>query len=109
MKTNYENMFKWEIEKAIFLQKVAVDLGMDVSGYGEVAVNPNSGYTYLWLEDYSFCLYMPINCDLIKEDVYALWSNPVTGEEIEMSLENETTLNDLENWVESLDKEIEVE
>lgn len=109
MKTNYENMGKWEIEKAIFLQKVAVDLGMDVSGYGEVAVNRNSGYTYLWLEDYSFCLYMPINCDLIKEDVYALWSNFKTGEEIEMSLENETTLNDLENWVESLDKEIEVE
>lgn len=109
MKTNYGNMCKWEIEKAIFLQKIAVDLGMDVSGYGEVAVNPNSGYTYIWLEDYQFSLYMPINCDLIKEDVCALWVNYETGEEIEYQLENETTLNDLENWVESLNKEIEVE
>ena len=102
MKTNYENMGKWETEKAIFLQKVAVDLGMDVSGYGEVAVNPNSGYTYLWLEDYQFTLYMPINCDLVKTDVWALWTNPEDDEEVEMQLEKSTTLNDLEEWANDL-------
>lgn len=47
METNYNKMCKWELEKAIFLQKTAVDLGMDLTGYGEVAVNKNSGYTYL--------------------------------------------------------------
>lgn len=109
MVINYEKMSKWQIEKAIFLQKIAVDLCMDVSGCGEVSVNTNSGYTYIWLEDYNFTLYMPINCKLIIQDVYALWTNPETGEEIEISLKNETTLNDLENWVEGLNKEIEVE
>lgn len=102
MKTNYENMCKWEIEKAIFLQKTAVDLGMDLTGYGEVAVNQNSGYTYLWLEDYSFTLYMPINCDLLKTDVWALWTNPEDGEEHETNLISDTTLNDLEQWAEKL-------
>jgi hypothetical protein len=104
MNVNYEKMGKWELEKAIFLQSVAVKLGMDVSGYGEVAVNPNSGYTYLWIEDYQFCLYMPINCDLVKSDVYAMWTSPEDGTEEEMSLEDGTTLNDLEEWAEELSK-----
>jgi hypothetical protein len=98
MTTNYDKMGKWELEKAIFLQKTAVDLGMDVSGYGEVAVNPNSGYTYLWLEDYNFCLYMPINCELKKSDVVCLYSDPEDGEEIEKELTEETTLEDLESF-----------
>ena len=102
MKTNYENMGKWELEKAVFLQKIAVDLGMDLTGYGEVSVNPNSGYTYLWLEDYSFTLYMPINCELVKTDVVALWSNPNDGEEIEMELEADTRLSDIEDWAQDL-------
>ena len=104
MNVNYEKMGKWELEKAIFLQSVAVKLGMDVSGYGEVAVNPNSGYTYLWLEDYNFCLYMPINCDLVKSDVLAMWTSPEDGTEEEKSLEDGTTLNDLEEWAEELSK-----
>ena len=101
---NYSNMGKWEMEKAIFLQSIAVQLGMDISGYGEVNVNQNSGYTYLWLEDYNFTLYMPINCDLVKSDVVALWTNPEDGEEISYDLSNTTTLRTLENWAESLDK-----
>lgn len=102
MKTNYEGMCKWELEKAIFLQKTAVDLGMDISGYGEADVNPNSGYTYLWLEDYQFTLYMPINCELKKTDIWALWTNPEDGEEVNMQLRNNTTLNTLEQWAEKL-------
>ena len=96
-------MCRWELEKAIFLQKTAVDLGMDLTGYGEVSVNPNSGYTYLWLEDYQFTLYMPVNCELKKTQVYALWSNPENGEEIEMPLKNKTTLSMLESWCQNLD------
>lgn len=104
MNTNYEKMGKWEMEKAIFLQKTAVDLGMDLTGYGEVAVNQNSGNTYLWLEDYSFTLYMPISCELIKQDICALWTNPNSGEELEFTLLNNTRLIDLENWAGKLDK-----
>jgi len=104
METKYDKMGRWEMEKAIFLQKIAVELGMDLTGYGEVAVNPNSGYTYLWMEDYNFALYLPINCDLKKTDVYALWTNPEDGEEIEIQLKKSTSLLDLENWTEKLDK-----
>ena len=108
MNTNYDKMGKWELEKAIFLQKTAVDLGMDVSGYGEVAVNQNSGYTYLWLEDYQFTLYMPINCDLKKSDIWALWTNPNDGEEIEYHLTSGTTLKTLEAWAEKLSKKYSI-
>jgi hypothetical protein len=98
MDIDYKNMGKWETEKAIYLQSIAVQLGMDVSSYGMVGVNPNSGYTYLWLEDHDFSLYMPINCDLVKSDVRALWTNPENGDEEEMDLEAGTTLQDIENW-----------
>ena len=108
MNTNYDKMCKWELEKAIFLQKTAVDLGIDVSGYGEVSVNPNSGYTYLWLEDYNFTLYMSISCELIKTDIWALWTNPEDGEEIEIALKKNTTLNTLETWAEGLSKKYAV-
>lgn len=102
METNYTGMCKWEMEKAIYLQSIAVKLGMDLTGYGEVSVNPNSGYTYLWLEDYQFTLYMPISCELKKTHVYALWTNPEDGEEVEMRLGNCTTLTMLEEWAEKL-------
>lgn len=106
MNTNYEKMCKWEIEKAIFLQSIAVQLGMNISGYGEIGVNPNSGYTYLWLEDYNFTLYMPISCELEKTEVSALWSNPKDGHEHEFDLKEDTTLNDLTEWADSLYRSI---
>lgn len=107
MTTNYDNMCKWELEKAIFLQKIAVDLGMDLTGYGEVAVNKSSGYVYLWLEDYSFTLYMPIACKLVKTDVYALWTSPEDGE-FEVQLNNNSTLNSIELWAQKLNNKMEV-
>jgi hypothetical protein len=76
---------------------------MDTSKYGEVAVNQNSGYTYLWLEDYNFSLYMPINCELVKTDITALWSCSDCGQEEEFSLNDSSTLQDIENEI----KEIE--
>lgn len=114
---NYENLNKmgsWERQKAMYLIRVAEDLGMDTEGYGELAVNENSGYTYLWLEDYYFTLYMPINCELQLSDVYALYSCPYNGEETETCLISDkkgiqtlTTLKDLEKWAEELSKESE--
>ena len=104
MELNNKNMCSWELQKAGFLISEAGKLGMNVSGYGFVDVNPNSGYTYIWLEDYNFTLYMPINCELVKTDIYALFSCPVDGEEEEMQLEDNTRLVDLEKWAEKLDK-----
>ena len=102
MDINYKNMGNWEKQKALFLQKVAIDLGMDISGYGMLDVNPNSGYTYLWLEDHQFTLYMPISCELKKTDVYALWTSSEDGEEIERKLGARTTLAMLDKWAEDL-------
>lgn len=102
---NIETMGDWERKKAIFLLKIAEDLGINTGSYGELAVNPSSGYTYLWVEDHNFCLYLPITCELTKSDIYAIWSNPEDGEEIEISLSDDTTLEDLEEWAEKLSKD----
>ena len=108
MKLN--DMCTWERKKAIFLLEIAEnDLGMNTSEYGELAVNTNSGYTYLWLEDYMFTLFMPISCELQKTDIYALWTNFNDGTEEEMQLSNDTTLEDIENWAEELNKELYIE
>ena len=71
---------------------------MNLDCYGEIGVNNNSGYTYLWLEDYNFTLYMPINCELSKNDIYALWTNMENGDEDEMTLGN-STIEDIEEWI----------
>jgi hypothetical protein len=96
-----DKMCDWERKNAVFLLGVAEKLGMDTGEYGELAVNPNSGYTYLWLEAYNFTLYMPIDCDLRKEDIYAMWTSPEDGEEREMKLTRGTTLEQLERWAEA--------
>jgi len=54
----------------MYLQKIALGLGMKLDGSGEIGVNKSSGYTYLWLEDYSFVLYLSIACELEKHDVW---------------------------------------
>jgi len=41
---------------------------------------------------------MPINCELVKSDIVALWTNSNTGEEREFNLTEETTLEYIENW-----------
>jgi hypothetical protein len=99
MKTNYETMTSWEIEKASYIILTAKELGMDLNSYGEVNVNLNSGYTYLWLEDYDFSLYMPINCELKREDVYVLHTDFETGEEVEESLIHFESINDINEWI----------
>ena len=91
-------MCDWERKKAVFLMGIAEDLGINTNSYGKVAVNENSGYTYIWSEDFNFSLYMPINCELVKSDIVALWTNSINGEEREFNLTEETTLEDIENW-----------
>jgi len=103
------DMCEWEREKAIFLIKIAQDLGMDTSGYGELAVNSNSGYTYLWLENYNFSLYMPINCKLKKSDVVALWTSSDNGAEEDFNLKDETSLKNIEDWTTAQEKNIKQE
>jgi len=95
-------MCNWEIQKAGYLLSVAGELGMDLQSYGQVAVNPNSGYTYLWLEDYNFTLYMPISCELVRSDVYVLHTNSEDGTETEIKLES-LNLSDIEDWVEAVE------
>jgi hypothetical protein len=101
MKTNYETMTSWEIEKASYIILTAKEIGMQLDSYGEVNVNTNSGYTYLWLEDYQFSLYMPINCELQRKDIYVLYSDPINGEETEESLEHFENINDIDKWINS--------
>ena len=75
----------------------ASELGMDVSGYGMADENQNSGYVYIWLEDYMFTLYIGLGSD----DVYALWTNMNDGEETEIEAGSQS-LADLESWANSL-------
>lgn len=98
MNAHLDTMCDWERKKAVYLLHLAETLGMNTSGYGELTVNPNSGHTYLWLEEYDFTLYLPITCELQKSDVLALWTNPNDGEEREIELAESTTLEDLERW-----------
>jgi hypothetical protein len=88
--------------KIALLITKASDLGMDISGYGFADENQNSGNVYLWLEDYQFTLYIGLGDDTI----YALWSDPMNGEEEEIEVGNKT-LAELELWAEQLYTESE--
>lgn len=105
MEYKLNSMCEWERKKAVYLMSVAQSLGISLEDYGEVAVNQNSGYTYLWSEMYNFCLYMPIGCELQKSDVYVSWTNSENGEERETKLNN-MTLKDIEEWTETQEKSI---
>lgn len=99
------NMCSWERQKAVFLIGLAEELGINLDNYGEVAVNENSGYTYLWSEGLNFSLYIPINCELKKTDVYALWNCSYCGNEEETQLKDEDNLNDIEERIQEIEKE----
>jgi len=79
----------------------AVELGMDVSGYGELGENARSGNVYLWLEDYNFCLYIA-PCSRV---VMACYSCPQDGEET-MRVAGRN-LYKLEQWAEKLARKSE--
>ena len=104
MEIKINDMCDWERQKAVFLMGVAEDLGISLNDYGEVAVNSSSGYVYIWSENYNFSLYMPINYELKKSDVVALWTSSKDGEEREFNLKEDTTLEEIEKWAEEQDK-----
>jgi hypothetical protein len=75
----------------------AAELGMQLDGYGFADENKNSGNVYLWLEDYPFTLYIGLGSD----NIYANWSNPNDGEEIELDI-SKMNLSQLEDWAYAL-------
>lgn len=81
------------LRKAALLITKASDLGMNISGYGEIGENQSSGNVYMWLEDYPFTLYIGLGSDTI----YANWSNPNNGEEEDIDIEA-MPLFDIEDW-----------
>lgn len=103
MKMSNEKMYKgfveWEIEKAIFLQSVALKIKMNLSEI-YVGVNQNSGNVWLYSEYHSFCLYMPVTCELSFDHVWV--SGTADDEEVEKKLsefDKDQTLLSIENWV----------
>lgn len=97
-------MCKWEQTKAMFIVNCLDDLGIDYSGYGEIGLNENTGNVYVWLDGYSFTLYMPIICDLKKEHVRVLFFAPYDGAITEKSLGEFSTLEEIEAWIETVEK-----
>jgi hypothetical protein len=93
-----ENLGNNAYRKIAKLLTKAVDIGMDLSGYGEANENKNSGHVYLYLEDYNFTLFISLGSD----EVQALWFSSVDGEEIEIEV-GDMSLADLESWASDLD------
>ena len=94
------NLCSNAMRKIALLITKASELGMDVSGYGFADENQNSGYVYLWLEDYPFTLFIrPCNDDEIE----AQWSDPYDGEEHEIDV-GDMSLDDLTDWCEDLQR-----
>jgi uncharacterized protein (DUF302 family) len=94
-----EKLQGWELEKALYLIKVANQINMEFSEYTIIGVNNNSGYVYLFDDNYNFTLYMPFNCDLIKGDVYAQYTDFDNGEEYEIDLSTISDVSQIENWI----------
>jgi len=101
MNITTDNMCSNEVRKAGLLLTRAAELGMDVTGYGELAVNPNTGNVYLWLEDYAFTLYIGLGSD----SIIALWTSSEDGTEEEYPLEACTSLYTLNDWSEFCQRE----
>ena len=77
---------------------LAADLGMNVSGYGELSYNNTFGNTYLWLEEYQFTLFINDYDDELK----ALYTCFIDGEEMEICIDENTDLETLETWADNL-------
>jgi len=97
MNDTFNSMVTWEQRKALYLQSVALDLGIELDDMVEIGVNPNTGYTYLFSYDVPFTLYMPIYCELRKDDVWVLTTDNMDSSEYETTL-NDKTFDELESW-----------
>lgn len=93
-----QNLCSNALRKVALLITKASDLGMDISGGGEVAENNNSGAVYLWLEDYPFTLYIGLGG---VDTVYASWSSYECEREEIIKATGET-LRSLTAWAEGL-------
>ena len=91
------NLGNNQMRKVAILLTKASELGMDVSGYGFADENKHSGNVYLWLEDYSFTLYIGLGDD----EVMANWSDPYDGEEHDTEV-GDKSLYELEQWTTEL-------
>lgn len=92
-----ENLCANAIRKIALLITKASDLGMELSGYGHAAENNSNGNVYLWLEDYTFTLFISLGDDAIN----ACWSSLYTDDE-EIIPVDAMTLHDLEAWTDAL-------
>ncbi len=101
MEAIYNNMGTWEQRKALYLQQTALDLGIELDESIEIGVNQSTGYVYLFSYDLPYVLYMPINCNLTKEDVWVMSTDFETGKEYERTLGDATTF-DLDSWSEKM-------
>ena len=97
MTNTFNNMGTWEQRKALYLQQVALDLGIELDDMVEIGVNDSSGNVYLFSYDLPFTLYMPIYCELKKDDIWVMTTDNMDGTEYERNLEG-ATLDDLELW-----------
>jgi len=100
-----ENLCANAIRKIALLITKAADLGMNLSGYGHAAENPNNGNVYLWLEDYTFTLFISLGDDAIN----ACWTSLYTDDE-EIIPVDDMKLYQLEAWTDALnDKDTDME
>lgn len=105
--TSLNNMCNWERKKAIYLMNIAENkLDMNLNDYGFLDVNQNTGNVYIWLENYPFSLYLPINCELTENDIYVLYTDTETGEETEETLDKFEDLNDIYKWIEKIEDKL---
>lgn len=107
MQINFEKMCGWERTKAGYLVRIALLHNLPMEG-AVIDVNQNSGYTYYYHEDLNFCLYMPIDCDCVVQDVYVMYTSFEDGEEFSKSLAdfafNSDVIRSIEIWIESINK-----
>jgi hypothetical protein len=105
MEINTENMVNNELRKAALLMLKACEMNMDLTSYGEVAVNEHNGNVYLWVEDYPFTLYIPLG---ERNTIYALWTNTENGDEVQTPVHGKN-LDRLLKWCTALDREHNVD
>lgn len=97
MEIKTTGMARDEIAKVALLIKKAANLNMELSSYGELGYNQNSGDVYLWLEDYPFALYIPFGVN----DIHVCFACPNCGEEY--TREAFKNLENYYTWVEKLE------
>ena len=88
-------------KKSCKLIATGMQLGMDLSGYGEMGLNIDSGNVYMWLEDYRFTLFIP----KYESAVYACFFDTETGNEFTTALDD-MSLAQLEEIGQSIEEEL---